>query len=393
MNAYIVAGYRSAVGKAPKGVFRFTRPDDLAADVIKHLMAQVPTLDPARVDDLIVGNAVPEAEQGMQMARYISLLALGKTVSGVTVNRYCGSGVETIAMASARISAGMADCIIAGGTESMSMVPTTGWKMALNYGLASHHPDYYIGMGLTAEQVAQQFNISREEQDVFSYNSHVRALAAQAAGKFDGEIVPITVKETYFDEASGKKKTKEYTVTKDEGPREGTSVEALAKLRPVFAAGGSVTAGNSSQMSDGAAATIVMSDRKVQDLGLKPMGRLLGYTVTGVAPELMGIGPVTAIPKVLAQVGLTLNDIGLIELNEAFAAQSLAVIRKLGLNEEIVNVNGGAIALGHPLGCSGAKLTATLLHEMQRRGIRYGLVTMCVGGGMGAAGVFENLML
>ena len=391
MNAYIVAGYRSAVGKAPKGVFRFTRPDDLAADVIKHLMAQVPTLDPARVDDLIVGNAVPEAEQGMQMARYISLLALGKTVSGVTVNRYCGSGVETIAMASARISAGMADCIIAGGTESMSMVPTTGWKMALNYGLASHHPDYYIGMGLTAEQVAQQFNISREEQDVFSYNSHVRALAAQAAGKFDGEIVPITVKETYFDEASGKKKTKEYTVTKDEGPREGTSVEALAKLRPVFAAGGSVTAGNSSQTSDGAAFVIVMSERMVNELGLKPIARMMAYATAGVEPRIMGIGPVAAIPIALKQAGLKQDDIDIIELNEAFAAQSLAVIKELGLDTSKINPNGGAIALGHALGSTGGRLTVQVLNELRRQNKKYGMVSACVGGGQGVAGIYELL--
>jgi acetyl-CoA acyltransferase len=391
MNAYIVAGYRSAVGKAPKGVFRFTRPDDLAADVIKHLMAQVPNLDPARVDDLIVGNAVPEAEQGMQMARYISLLALGKSVAGVTVNRYCGSGVETIAMAAAKISAGMADCIVAGGTESMSMVPTTGWKMALNYGLAQNNPDYYIGMGLTAEQVAQQFNVTREEQDIFSYNSHVRALAAQAAGKFDAEIVPITVKETYFDEATGKKKNKEYVVTKDEGPREGTSVEALSKLRPVFAMGGSVTAGNSSQTSDGAAFVIVMSERMVNELGLKPIARMMAYATAGVEPRIMGIGPVAAIPIALKQAGLKQDDIDIIELNEAFAAQSLAVIKELGLDTSKINPNGGAIALGHALGSTGGRLTVQVLNELRRQNKKYGMVTACVGGGQGVAGIYELL--
>ncbi len=391
MNAYIVAGYRSAVGKAPKGVFRFTRPDDLAADVIKHLMAQVPNLDPARVDDLIVGNAVPEAEQGMQMARYISLLSLGKSVAGVTVNRYCGSGVETIAMAAAKISAGMADCIVAGGTESMSMVPTTGWKMALNYKLAQNNPDYYIGMGLTAEQVAQQFNVSREEQDIFSYNSHVKALAAQAAGKFDGEIVPITVKETYFDEATGKKKNKEYVVTKDEGPREGTSVEALSKLRPVFAAGGSVTAGNSSQTSDGAAFVIVMSERMVNELGLKPIARMMAYATAGVEPRIMGIGPVAAIPIALKQAGLKQDDIDIIELNEAFAAQSLAVIKELGLDTSKINPNGGAIALGHALGSTGGRLTVQVLNELRRQNKKYGMVTACVGGGQGVAGIYELL--
>jgi len=391
MNAYIVAGYRSAVGKAPKGVFRFTRPDDLAADVIKHLMAQVPNLDPARVDDLIVGNAVPEAEQGMQMARYISLLALGKSVAGVTVNRYCGSGVETIAMAAAKISAGMADCIVAGGTESMSMVPTTGWKMALNYGLASHHPDYYIGMGLTAEQVAQQFNVTREEQDIFSFNSHVKALAAQADGKFDGEIVPITVKETYFDEATGKKKNKEYVVTKDEGPRDGTSVDALSKLRPVFAMGGSVTAGNSSQTSDGAAFVIVMSERMVNELGLKPIARMMAYATAGVEPRIMGIGPVAAIPIALKQAGLKQDDIDIIELNEAFAAQSLAVIKELGLDTSKINPNGGAIALGHALGSTGGRLTVQVLNELRRQNKKYGMVTACVGGGQGVAGIYELL--
>lgn len=391
MNAYIVAGYRSAVGKAPKGVFRFTRPDDLAAEVIKHLMASVPNLDPARVDDVIVGNAVPEAEQGMQMARYISLLALGKSVPGVTVNRYCGSGIETIAMASAKIHAGMADCIVAGGTESMSLVPTMGWKTALNYNLASTHPDYYIGMGLTAEQVAQQFNISREEQDLFSYNSHKKALAAQAAGKFDEEIVPIKVQETFFDENSGKKKTKEYTVTKDEGPRADTSVEALAKLKPVFTMGGSVTAGNSSQTSDGAAFVIVMSEKMVNELGLKPIARMIAYASAGVEPRIMGIGPVAAIPVALKQAGLKQDDIDVIELNEAFAAQSLAVIKELGLDTDKINPNGGAIALGHALGSTGGRLSVQVLNELRRQNKKYGMVTACVGGGQGVAGIYEFL--
>lgn len=391
MNAYIVAGYRSAVGKALKGVFRFTRPDDLAAEVIKHLMASVPNLDPARVDDVIVGNAVPEAEQGMQMARYISLLALGKSVPGVTVNRYCGSGIETIAMASAKIHAGMADCIVAGGTESMSLVPTMGWKTALNYNLASTNPDYYIGMGLTAEQVAQQFNISREEQDLFSYNSHKKALAAQAAGKFDEEIVPIKVQETFFDENSGKKKTKEYTVTKDEGPRADTSVEALAKLKPVFTMGGSVTAGNSSQTSDGAAFVIVMSEKMVNELGLKPIARMIAYASAGVEPRIMGIGPVAAIPVALKQAGLKQDDIDVIELNEAFAAQSLAVIKELGLDADKINPNGGAIALGHALGSTGGRLSVQVLNELRRQNKKYGMVTACVGGGQGVAGIYEFL--
>lgn len=391
MNAYIVAGYRSAVGKAPKGVFRFTRPDDLAAEVIKHLMASVPNLDPARVEDVIVGNAVPEAEQGMQMARYISLLALGKTVPGVTVNRYCGSGVETIAMAAAKIHAGMADCIVAGGTESMSLVPTMGWKTALNYSLASTHPDYYIGMGLTAEQVAQQFNISREEQDLFSYHSHQKALAAQAAGKFDEEIVPIKVQETFFDQNSGKKKTKEYTVAKDEGPRADTSIEALAKLKPVFTMGGSVTAGNSSQTSDGAAFVIVMSEKMVNELGLKPIARMMAYASAGVEPRIMGIGPVAAIPLALKQAGLKQDDIDVIELNEAFAAQSLAVIKELGLDANKINPNGGAIALGHALGSTGGRLSVQVLNELRRQNKKYGMVTACVGGGQGVAGIYEFL--
>ena len=391
MNAYIVAGYRTAVGKAPKGVFRFTRPDDLGAEVIKHMMAQLPQLDPARVDDLIVGNAVPEAEQGMQIARFISLLALPKSVPGFTINRYCGSGVEAIAIAAAKINAGIADCIVAGGVESMSMVPTTGWKTALNYEIAKDHADYYIGMGLTAEQVANQFKISRDEQDAFSLASHQKALAAQAAGKFDGEIVPITVKETFFDANSGKKKTKEYVVNKDEGPRADTTLEALGRLKPVFAAGGSVTAGNSSQTSDGAAFVVVMSEKMVNELNLKPIARMMSYASAGVEPRIMGIGPVAAIPIALKQAGLTLNDIDQIELNEAFAAQSLAVIKELGIDQTKLNPNGGAIALGHALGSTGARLSVQLFNEMRRRGQKYGMVTACVGGGQGVAGIYEFL--
>lgn len=391
MNAYIVKGYRTAVGKAGRGGFRFTRPDDLAAENIKYLLAQVPELDPARVDDLMVGNAVPEAEQGMQMARYIALLSMGKVVPGVTVNRYCGSGIETIAMAAAKINAGMADCIIAGGTESMSMVPTMGWKTALNYDIAKNNPDYYLGMGLTAEQVAQDYKVSREEQDKFSFESHQKALKAQAEGKFDEEIVPITVHETYFDEAAGKKKTKEYVVKKDEGPRADTTLEALAKLRPVFAAGGSVTAGNSSQTSDGAAFVIVMSEKMVKELNLEPVAQMLSYAVAGCDPRIMGIGPVYAVPKALKQANLQLKDIQQVELNEAFAAQSLAVVKELDIDPEILNPNGGAIALGHALGSTGARLSVQLFNEMRRRKQKYGMVTACVGGGQGVAGIYELL--
>lgn len=391
MNAYIIDGYRSPVGKASKGVFRFTRPDDLAAEVIKHLLSKVPSLDPTRVDDIIVGNAVPEAEQGMQMARYISLLALGKTVPGITINRYCGSGVEAIAMAAGKIAAGMADCIIAGGTESMSMVPTTGFKTALNYNIASNNPDYYVGMGLTAENVAQKYQIGREEQDEFAYQSHQKALNAQKEGYFDSGIVPITVKETYFDAESGKKKTREYTVAKDEGPRADTSREALAKLKPVFSAGGSVTAGNSSQTSDGAAFVIVMSERLMKELGLNPIARMMAYAVAGCEPSLMGIGPVFAVPKALTQAGLKLADIDQIELNEAFASQSLAVVKELGIDPAKLNPNGGAIALGHALGSTGARLSVQLFNEMRRRNQKYGMVTACVGGGQGVAGIYELL--
>ena len=391
MDAYIVAGFRSPVGKAPRGGLRFTRPDDLAAEVIKHMLAQVPNLDPARVEDLIVGNAVPEAEQGMQISRYIALLSLPTSVPGLTINRYCGSGLEAIAIASAKIHAGMADCIIAGGTESMSMVPVMGWKTALNYDIAKSHPDYYIGMGLTAEQVADQFNISRDAQDAFALESHRRALAAQAEGKFTDEIVPINVKETYFDQESGKKKTREWTVSQDEGPRKDTSAEGLAKLKPVFAAGGSVTAGNSSQTSDGAAFVIVMSERLVNELNLKPIARMMSYASAGVEPRIMGIGPVAAIPIALKKAGLKQDDIDQIELNEAFAAQSLAVIQELGLDVGKINHNGGAIALGHALGSTGGRLTVQLLNEMRRRDEKYGMVSACVGGGQGVAGIFERL--
>lgn len=390
-QAYIVAGYRTAVGKAPRGVFRFTRPDDLAAEVIKHLVKSVPALDPSRVDDVIVGNAVPEAEQGLQMGRLISLLALPINVPGLIVNRYCGSGVETIAMAVGKITAGMADCIIAGGTESMSMVPTVGWKTAPNYKLATQHPDYYIGMGLTAEAVAKDYNVSRQDQDEFSYNSHQKAIKAIAAGKFKQSIVPITVEETYLDQATGKKKTRSYVVDTDEGPRADTSLEALARLRPVFAANGSVTAGNSSQTSDGAAFVLVMSEKMVKELNLEPIARMVTYASEGIDPRIMGMGPIKAVPKALKQAGMKLEDIDLIELNEAFACQSLAVVRELGIDMDKLNVNGGAIALGHPLGCSGAKLSIQLFDELRERGQKYGMVTACVGGGQGVAGIYELL--
>ena len=391
MQAYIVAGFRTAVGKAPRGGFRFTRTDDLAADVIRHLVASVPTLDPTRIDDVIVGNAVPEAEQGLQMGRLISLLALPLNVPGLIVNRYCGSGVETIAMAVGKIAAGMADCIVAGGAESMSMVPTVGWKTVPNYKLAKAHPDYYLGMGLTAEAVAKDYHISREDQDQFAYNSHQKALKAIAEGKFKEQIVPITVEETYVDPATSKKKTRSYVVDTDEGPRADTSLEALARLRPVFAQGGTVTAGNSSQTSDGAAFVLVMSERMVQELNLEPVARMVNYATEGVDPRIMGMGPVKAVPKVLRQAGLKLADIDLIELNEAFASQSIAVQRELDIDPAKLNVNGGAIALGHPLGCSGAKLSIQLFDELRQRGQKYGMVTACVGGGQGVAGIYELL--
>ncbi len=391
MNAYIIAGYRTAVAKANRGGFRTMRPDDLAAEVIKHLMAQVPSVDPALVDDLIVGNAIPEAEQGMQMARYISLLSLPKSVPGFIINRYCGSGLEAIALASAKVASGMADCIIAGGTESMTMLPMMGHKTVLNYGIANEHPDYYIGMGLTAEEVSKKYNVTREEQDAFSFASHQKALAAQKAGLFTDQIVPVKVSENYFDAKSGTKKTREWVVSQDEGPRADTTLEALGKLKPVFAMGGSVTAGNASQTSDGAAFVLVVSEKFVEQYKLKPIAKMLSYAAAGVEPSLMGIGPVEAIPIALKKAGLQLEDIDLIELNEAFAAQSLAVIKTLGIDQEKVNVNGGAIALGHPLGCSGAKLSIQLFHELRRRNKKYGMVTACVGGGQGVAGIYELL--
>lgn len=390
MNAYIVKGFRTAVGKANKGGFRFTRPDNLAADVIKHLVSEVKGLDPMLVDDLIVGNAVQEAEQGMQMGRMISLLALPKEVPGMVINRYCGSGLEAINIAAARIHAGMADCIIAGGTESMSLVPVMGYKTALNYEIASKHPDYYTSMGLTAEQVANKYKVSREDQDEFAYESHQKAAAAIKGGNFKNEIVPITVKETYID-GNMKKKTREFVVDTDEGVRADTSKEVLGKLKPVFAQGGSVTAGNSSQTSDGAAFVMVMSEKMVKELNLEPVARMVSYAAAGVEPSIMGIGPVAAVPKALKLAGLKLDDIDQIELNEAFAAQSLAVIRELGIDKSKLNPNGGAIALGHPLGCSGAKLSIQLFNEMRRRNQKYGMVTACVGGGQGVAGIYELL--
>jgi acetyl-CoA acyltransferase len=391
-TAYIVKGYRTAVGKAPKGLFRFKRPDELAAETIEFMMAQLPDFDKTRIDDVMVGNAMPEAEQGLNVARLISLMGLKITdVPGVTVNRYCASGLETIAMATAKIQSGMADCIIAGGAESMSYIPMGGYKPTPDYKItAAGHEDYYWGMGLTAEAVAKQFNVSRADQDEFAFQSHMKALKAQAEGKFDKQIVPITVEQTFVNE-NGKKENKTYVVNKDEGPRAGTSVEALAGLKPVFAVDGSVTAGNASQMSDGAAFVLIMSEAMVKELNLEPIARMVSYAASGVEPRIMGIGPVTAIPKALKQVGLALNQIDLIELNEAFAAQSLAVVRELGLNPEIVNVNGGAIALGHPLGCTGAKLSVQLFDEMRLRSSKYGIVSMCVGTGQGAAGVFEFL--
>ncbi|MDO1511381.1 acetyl-CoA C-acyltransferase [Maribacter confluentis] len=393
-QAYIVKAYRTAVGKAPKGVFRFKRADELAAETIQHMMSEVPQLDKKRIDDVIVGNAMPEGSQGLNMARLISLMGLDIVdVPGVTVNRFCSSGIETIGIATAKIQSGMADCIIAGGAESMSSVPMTGNKPELNYDLVkSGHEDYYWGMGNTAEAVAKQFNVSRIDQDEFAYNSHMKALRAQAEDRFQEQIVPITVDQTYVDE-NGKKANRSYTVSKDEGPRKGTSKEALAGLRPVFAAGGSVTAGNSSQMSDGAAFVLIMSEEMVKELNIEPIARLVNYAAAGVEPRIMGIGPVKAIPKALKQAGLKQDDIELIELNEAFASQSLAVLRELDLNQDIVNVNGGAIALGHPLGCTGAKLSVQLFDEMRKRNMqgKYGMVTMCVGTGQGAAGIFEFL--
>ncbi len=390
-TAYIIKGFRTAVGKAPKGSLRFTRPDVMAATVIEKLMAAVPQLDKNRIDDLIVGNAMPEAEQGLNVARLISLMGLHTDkVPGVTVNRYCASGSEAIAIASAKIQAGMADCIIAGGTESMSYIPMGGYKPVPETDIAKTNPDYYWGMGYTAEEVANQYKISREEQDQFAYESHMKALKANEEGRFKNQIVPIPVEYNFLD-ANQKMQTKKFDFAVDEGPRKDTSLEGLAKLRPVFANGGSVTAGNSSQMSDGAAFVIVMSEEMVKELGLEPEARLVSYAAAGLEPRIMGMGPVYAIPKALKQAGLELKDIELIELNEAFASQSVAIQKELDLNPEILNVNGGAIALGHPLGCTGTKLTVQLLDEMRRRGNKYGMVTMCVGTGQGAASIFELL--
>ncbi|WKS94389.1 thiolase family protein [Riemerella columbina] len=390
-TAYIIKGFRTAVGKAPKGSLRFTRPDVMAATVIEHLMKAVPQLDKNRIDDLIVGNAMPEAEQGLNVARLISLMGLQTDkVPGVTVNRYCASGSEAIAIASAKIQAGMADCIIAGGTESMSYIPMGGYKPVPETEVAKSNPDYYWGMGYTAEAVAKEYQISREQQDEFAFASHQKALKALAENRFADQIVPIPVEYTYLDEQQ-KLQTKTFDFKQDEGPRKDTSLEGLAKLRPVFANGGSVTAGNSSQMSDGAAFVIVMSEEMVKELGLEPEARLVSYATAGLEPRIMGMGPVYAIPKALKQAGLQLNDIELIELNEAFASQSVAIRNELNLNPEILNVNGGAIALGHPLGCTGTKLTVQLLDEMRKRDNKYGMVTMCVGTGQGAASIFELL--
>lgn len=390
MNAYIVAAKRTAVGKAPRGVFRFTRPDDLAADVIKQLLKDVPNLDPERIDDVIVGNATPEAEQGLNIGRMISLMGLGTDkVPGVTVNRYCSSGLETIAMAASKIHAGIADCIIAGGVECMSPIPFGGWRIVPNAEVGKNNPDWYWGMGLTAEAVARDFKVSREDQDEFAYNSNMKAVDALKNGRFTNGIVPITVNEKYYED--GKMKERSYVVDTDEGPRADTNTAVLSKLRPVFDPKGSVTAGNSSQTSDGAAFVVVMSEKMVKELNLEPIARMVSYAAMGVEPRIMGIGPVAAIPKALKMADMKQDDIDLIELNEAFASQSLAVLRELNLDQSKVNVNGGAIALGHPLGCTGAKLSVQIFDELKRRDQKYGMVTMCVGTGQGAAGIFEML--
>lgn len=389
MEAYIVAGYRTAVAKSKRGGFRFTRPDDLAIEVIKGLMASVQQLEAERVDDVIVGNAVPEAEQGLQIGRIIAARALGLDTPGMTVNRYCASGLETIAIATAKIRAGMADCIVAGGVESMSMVPTAGWKTVPAYSIASDEPDYYLNMGLTAEAVAKEYKINRQDQDEYSYYSHQKALNAIKNGYFDPGLLPVTVEEVYLDE-KGKKQKKSFIVDTDEGPREDTSIDALEKLKPAFAAGGVVTAGNSSQTSDGASFVIVMSEKMVSELGLKPLGRLVACVSAGVHPRIMGIGPVAAVPKALQAANVSRGEIDLVELNEAFASQTLAVIRQLDLNAETVNINGGAIALGHPLGCTGSKLTVQILHDLKRLNKKYGMVTACVGGGQGIAAIIES---
>lgn len=392
MDAYIVSGYRTAVGKAKKGGFRFTRPDDLAKAVLKHLLQQFPQIDHQEIDDLIVGNAMPEAEQGLNFARLISLMSFDTDkVSGMTVNRYCASGLETIAIASAKIHAGLAECIIAGGAESMSLIPMGGWRVVPHADVALAHPDYYWGMGLTAEAVAKEYEISREQQDTFAFGSHQKALKALEEERFAEQIVPVAVNENYYDPQSGTKKTRSFSVAKDEGPRADTSLAVLSGLKPVFAAGGSVTAGNSSQTSDGAAFVMIVSESFLKRHQLKPLARLVSFATAGVPPRIMGIGPVAAVPKALKKAGMQLSDMSLIELNEAFASQSCAVIRELDMNPELVNVNGGAIALGHPLGCTGAKLTVQMMHELKRRKQKYGLITMCVGTGQGAAGIIEML--
>jgi acetyl-CoA acyltransferase len=388
-EAYIIAGSRTAIGKSKRGGFRFTTPVDLAYYAITDLLKKVPQLDPTRVDDLIVGNAVPEAEQGLQMARWVAVRSLPVSVPGMTVNRYCGSGIETIGLATAKIRAGMADVIIAGGTESMSLVPTVGYKTAPNFEIANSHPEYYIGMGLTAENVAVKYGITREQADLFSFNSHQKAMAAIEAGNSKSDIVPVEVEEVYYE--NGKKKSRKTLVAQDEGPRADTTLEGLAKLKPAFKLGGQVTAGNSSQTSDAAAFVLVVSEKVVKELGLQPIARMVTFASAGVDPTLMGIGPVAAIPKALKQANLNLSDIELIELNEAFAAQSLAVIQELGLNTDIINPNGGAVALGHPLGASGTYLFQKLIGEMQRRNNKYGMVSACIGGGQGIAGIFERL--
>lgn len=386
---YVVKAYRTAVGKAPRGMLRFKRPDELAAQTISYIMSQMPDFDTSLIDDVVVGNAMPEAEQGLNVGRIISLIGLRTDqVPGMTVNRYCASGLETIAIAATKIQSGMADCIIAGGVESMSYIPFGGYRPSPAYDIVKEgHEDFYWGMGLTAEKIAQQFKISRESQDFFAYQSHQKAIVALKENRFQRQIAPIEVEHIFLEE--GKRRTKKYSFTTDEGPRADTSLEALSKLKPVFAQGGSVTAGNASQTSDGAAFLLLMSEQMVKKCNLEPIARLVTYAVAGVPPSIMGIGPVKAIPKALKQAGMTLNDIQLIELNEAFAVQALAVIRELNLNTEIVNVNGGAIALGHPLGCTGAKLSVQLFDEMKYRNQKYGMVTMCVGTGQGAAGIFE----
>ncbi len=390
-SAYIVGGYRTAVGKSGKGMFKFTRPDELGKDVIQHLMKDFPNLDPERIDDIIVGNATPEAEQGLNIARMISLMSLDtEKVPGMTINRYCSSGLQSIALAHYQIQSGAADCIIAGGVETMSPIPFGGWRIVPNSKVAKKNPDWYWGMGLTAEAVAEEFKISREQQDQFAYDSHNKALNALDKGLFEKEIVPVNVNQVYLD-TQEQRQERSLIAKIDEGPRKGTNIEALSRLRPVFKNGGTVTAGNSSQTSDGAAFVMVMSEDLVKELNIEPIARLVSYSVVGLPPRIMGVGPLYAIPKALKSAGLKQSDLEQIELNEAFASQSVAIMNGLNLDPSIVNVNGGAIALGHPLGCTGGKLTVQLLHEMERRKQKYGAVTMCVGTGQGACGIFEKL--